>query len=122
MQLYLTNQGKDKQTMNTLTIDKKIETLAEDKQQAIQELIDDFNPIVDKIEKRLATTKGHYQEYMTLLNTDNKIMMYYILKKAGCVHCRNKGIFVVMFKWLSLTFCEFHFKEYQERTKKCLDI
>ena len=56
MQLYLTNQGKDKQTMNTLTIDKKIETLAEDKQQAIQELIDDFNPIVDKIEKRLATT------------------------------------------------------------------
>jgi len=83
MQLYLTNQGKDKQTMNTLTIDKKIETLAEDKQQAIQELIDEFNPIVDKIEKRLATTKGHYQEYMTLLNTDNKIMMYYILKKAG---------------------------------------
>lgn len=66
--------------INLVEMDKKVEeTLSPEKQQALKEMIEDFKPIVERIENSLATTQGHYGDYMALLSqTKSKNMTAYI--------------------------------------------
>jgi hypothetical protein len=64
------------------------EALTPEQEKLVAELANDVKPYVDKIEARIATTKGHYGDYMELLSQwqkEPRVMMVMAMacKKAG---------------------------------------